>query len=269
MKKIIMTGALLSAAYAGACRNTISNNTNETYKIAEIRQENKDLKKELYLPDNYLKDEQKAHTLKPGEEVSFGGHYLPTFAIFKEYPDKKWHSLLIVKQNECGPRGPENKYLLLTDLLKCKLPDDYNPVYTFVRRKIANELITESKNAPELTAVANPYQELQNILDEMVQKIQELMSRLIDRCSACMTPAARTASTAYSSEENAPEKDAVSQGEGEKEKIDSQESGGCSMCAAYAAPDATSEKTPQTEKAASVISTDKASSTTVESNNNK
>ena len=167
-----------------ACRNTISNNTKEVYKIAEIRQENKDLKRELFLPETYLNDEQKAHTLQPGEEVSFGGHYLPTFAVFKQYPDQKWHSLLIVKQNECGPRGPENKYLLLTDLLKCKLPDDYNPVYTFTRRKAAQEIETESKNKTELTTVANPYQELQNILDETMQKIQELMSRLMDICPA-------------------------------------------------------------------------------------
>lgn len=176
MLTLFATGALQ------ACRNTISNNTNTVYKIAEIRQENKNLKQELYLPDDYLKDEQKAHTLKPGEEVSFGGHYLPSFAVFKEYPDNKWHSLLIVKQNECGPRGPENKYLLLTDILRCKLPDDYNPVYTFTRRRPAQEIEVESKNKIELTAIANPYQELQNILDDTMQKIYELMSRLMETC---------------------------------------------------------------------------------------
>lgn len=186
LKRLVLTILICSAANIAACRNTISNNTNETYKIAEIRQENKDLKKQLFLPDEYLNDEQKAHTLKPGEEVSFGGHYLPTFAIFKQYPDNKWHSLLIVKQNECGPRGPENKYLLLTDLLKCKLPDDYNPVYTFVRRKIAQELTAESKNGHELGIVTNPYQELQNILDDTAQKLHELMSGVIEKCSACM-----------------------------------------------------------------------------------
>lgn len=167
-----------------ACRNTISNNTDQVYKIAEIRQDNKDLKRELYLPNDYLNDEMKAHTLQPGEEVSFGGHYLPTFAVFKKYPDEKWHSLVVVKQNECGPRGPENKYLLLTDVLRCKLPDDYNPVYTFTRRKNAEEIETISKNKIELTAVANPYQELQNILDDMTQKILELMSCLIEKCKA-------------------------------------------------------------------------------------
>lgn len=186
MKKKLALIAVITLTHVDisqACRNTISNNTNDTYKIAEIRQENKNLKQELYLPDDYLNDEQKAHTLKPGEEVSFGGHYLPTFAIFKEYPDKKWHLLVIVKQNECGPRGPENKYLLLTDVLKCELPDDYNPVYTFIRRKTPQELETESKNTKELTVVANPYQELQNILDEMTQKIMELMSKLIEKCA--------------------------------------------------------------------------------------
>lgn len=187
MKKQLLTltaALLVTGSTVQACRNTISNNTNAVYKVAEIRQENKDLKKELYLPADYLNDEQKAHTLNPGEEVSFGGHYLPTYAIFKEYPDNKWHSLLVIKQNECGPRGPENKYLLLTDLLRCKLPDDYNPVYTFVRRKIAHEIEAESKNNPELTKITNPYQELEAILDDTTQKILELMSKFMGTCSA-------------------------------------------------------------------------------------
>ena len=186
MKKvgIVLIVTLLITGTTEACRNTISNNTNTVYKIAEIREGNKDLKKDLYLPNEYLKDEQKAHTLNPGEEVSFGGHYLPTFAVFKEYPDNKWHSLLVVKQNECGPRGPENKYLLLTDVLRCKLPDDYNPVYTFVRRKLPEEMEDVSKNKNELTKIANPYQELEAILDDATQKILELMSRLMETCPA-------------------------------------------------------------------------------------
>lgn len=198
MKKLyrILTISLLTTGILKPCRNTISNNTNTVYKIAEIREGNKDLKKELYLPNEYLANEQKAHTLNPGEEVSFGGHYLPTFAVFKKYPDDKWHSLVVVKQNECGPRGPENKYLLITDVLRCKLPDDYNPVYTFARRKLPEEIEDVSKNKAELSAVGNPYQEIQNILDEATGKIMDEVSQILDQCKAPLnkpTPPAQTA----------------------------------------------------------------------------
>ena len=224
MKKIALSLCALALPLSvNSCRNTISNNTETTYKVAEIRQENRDLKRELYLPEEYLKDEQKAHTLKPGEEVDFGGHYLPTFAIFKEYPDGKWHSLLIVKQNECGPRGPENKYLLMTDLLRCKLPDDYDPVYTFVRRKLPQELFVESKNQKELTSVKNPYQELQNILDDAMQKIQELMSTLIDKCPVSSKPNAEQpeTSTARSAQDEA---------KAEKDVMEGEDGKTCGMC---------------------------------------
>ena len=84
MKKLCLalTILLLITGTLKACRNTISNNTNTVYKIAEIREGNKDLKKDLYLPEDYLKDEQKAHTLNPGEEVSFGGALLTHFCCF-------------------------------------------------------------------------------------------------------------------------------------------------------------------------------------------
>lgn len=141
---------------------------------------NKDMKKQIFLPEEYLKDETKAHTIEPGEEVSFGGHYVPTFMIFKQYPDGKWHSLMVVKQLRCGPRGPENKYLLLTDLLSCKLPDDYRDVYRFTLKKELSEIVDESTNAKELSKVENRYQVVLNLIDDFTQKLQELLSQICD-----------------------------------------------------------------------------------------
>lgn len=184
MKKYIYLSItlILVASHAHACRNTLSNNTKLTFKVAEVKQHNADLKQALVLPDDYVKDEEKAATLKPGEETDFGGHYLPKFIIYKEYTDKKWRPLLYVKQVRCAPDGadpsrfPENKYLLMTDLLKQELPDDYQQVYSFTLKAEPSELQVESVNTQELTKISNPYQEMYNIIDDMTQKMQELWS---------------------------------------------------------------------------------------------
>lgn len=176
----LLTIATVGSTYT--CRNTITNNTALTFKVAEIKQHNADLKQALVLPDDYVKDEEKASTLKPGEETDFGGHYLPKFVIYKEYPDKKWRPLLYVKQVRCAPDGadpsrfPENKYLLMTDLLKQQLPGDYQQVYSFILKAEPSELTVESVNTKQLTKIANPYQEMYNIIDDMTQKMQELWS---------------------------------------------------------------------------------------------
>ncbi|MEX0849408.1 MAG: hypothetical protein WD055_04205 [Candidatus Dependentiae bacterium] len=161
-----------------ACLNTISNNTENTYKIVEIKNENKDVKSMIFCPEEYLEDETKAHTITPGEEVSFGGHYVPTFVIYKQFlPDTRWHALLVVKQTRCGPRGPENKYLLMTDLLNRDLPGDYKPVYKFTLKKEPHEIEAESTNTKALTTITNQYQVILNLIDDLTQKIQETMSR--------------------------------------------------------------------------------------------
>jgi len=184
MNKHILLVLLIAATSAHACRNTISNNTKVTFKVAEVKQSNADLKQALFLPDDYVKDEEKARTLKPGEETDFGGHYLPKYIIYKEYADKKWRPLLYVKQVRCAPDGadpsrfPENKYLLMTDLLKRQLPGDYQQVYSFTVKAEPSELKVESANIKELTKISNPYQEMYNIIDDMTQKMQELVSML-------------------------------------------------------------------------------------------
>ncbi len=177
-----------------ACRNTISNNTNTVFKVAEVKQHNADLKQALILPDEYVNDEEKARTLKPGEETDFGGHYLPKFIIYKETTNKKWKPLLYVRQVRCAPDGadpsrfPENKYLLMTDLLKCKLPNDYQQVYKFTIKCEPSELNIESSNKKILTKLKNPYQELVVLLDDMTQKIQELFSMILEKADTCSNP---------------------------------------------------------------------------------
>lgn len=187
MKKIIYIPmiTLLMCGPLNACLNTISNNTGTTFKLAEVKAENADLKQQIFLPEEYVKDEEKAHTVQPGEKIAFGGHYVPTFIIYKEYPDKKWHPLLIVKQLRCGPRGPENKFLLMTDLLKRKLPDDYQPVYKFSIKCEPSELNIASTNEKELTKIANPYQEFNNLLDEFTQKMLELFDTVVKDKNEC------------------------------------------------------------------------------------
>lgn len=187
MKKIAcaMVVSLISYGPISGCLNMISNNTSETFKLAEVKSDNADLKQQVYLPEDYVKDEEKAHTLQPGDEIAFGGHYVPTFIIYKEYPDKKWHPLVAVKQLRCGPRGPENKYLLITDLLKGKLPDDYQDVYKFTIKCDPSELNIASTNQKELTKVANPYQEFLNLLDDFNQKALELVGQIVNDKNEC------------------------------------------------------------------------------------
>lgn len=188
MKKritLILSCLLVTNNIMHACLNTISNNTKHTYKIVEIKNDNKDVKNMIYCPKEYLEDEMKAHTILPGEEVSFGGHYVPTFCIYKEYPDGKWHNLMVVKQTRCGPRGPENKYLLMTDLLKRDLPGDYKPVYKFTLKKEPSELQDESTNTEALTSVKNEYQVILNLFDDLTQKVQEMMSRVLRAEAQC------------------------------------------------------------------------------------
>lgn len=188
--KLLLLFALATIP-AHACRNTISNNTSSTFKVAEIKQHNADLKQALILPDDYVKDEEKARTLKPGEETDFGGHYLPKFIIYKETDQKTWKPILYVRQIRCAPEGsdpsrfPENKYLLMTDLLKCKLPNDYQEVYKFTIKCEPSELNAESINKKTLTKLNNPYQELVVLLDEMTQKIQELFSMVLEKADIC------------------------------------------------------------------------------------
>lgn len=215
MKKLLVSALFifLSINSIHACRNTLSNNTSITFKVAEIKQNN-ELKQQLVLPDEYVNDEEKARTLKPGEETDFGGHYLPKYVIYKEYTDKKWRPLLYVKQVRCAPDGadpsrfPENKYLLITDLLKQQLPDDYQEVYSFTVKAQPSELLVESVNEKALTKIDNPYQEAVRLLDEFTQKMQELFSRVLKEqprkfksapadekdekaeCTMCKTPAA-------------------------------------------------------------------------------
>lgn len=190
-KKLILLLLTLFVVGVQACRNTISNNTNTIFKIAEVKQQNADLKQALILPDEYIKDEEKARTLKPGEETDFGGHYLPKFIIYKESENKAWKPILYVRQIRCAPEGsdpsrfPENKYLLMTDLLKCKLPDDYQEVYKFTIKCEPSELNVESSNKKTLTKLKNPYQELVVLLDEMTQKIQELFSMVLEKADIC------------------------------------------------------------------------------------
>ncbi len=185
MKKIDLLIGLLITIPINACRNTISNNTNITFKVAEIKQDNADLKQQHILPEEYEKEEQKACTLRPGEEADFGGHYLPKYIIYKESEDKQWRPLLYVKQTKCAPDGadpsrfPENKYLLMTDLLNRQLPDDYQEVYTFVVKAPLSELTAQSTNEKALSKIKNPYQELNVILDDMTQKILELFSNIL------------------------------------------------------------------------------------------
>lgn len=189
MKKYIYAIATLTLVISNthACRNTISNNTSTTFKVAEVTQSNADLKQALFLPDEYVKDENKARTLKSGEETDFGGHYLPKFIIYKETSDHKWKPLLYVRQIRCAPEGadpsrfPENKYLLISDLLKCKLPNDYQEVYKFTIKCEPSELNVESSNKKTLTKITNPYQEVVNILDDATQKIQEVLSMILQK----------------------------------------------------------------------------------------
>lgn len=178
---IIVTGLLVQVIHP--CLNIIKNNTERTYKIAEIKQENLFLKKVIDLPDDYLKDEQKAHTVAPGESVSFGGHYLPTFAIFKEYTtnengkeSKAWESILVVKQTKCGPRGKEEKTLLLTDVLKGQLPGDFQPSYKFDFKKSPETIVEISSNQKMLTSNANRYQLVSQIFAKFEEQIQEILS---------------------------------------------------------------------------------------------
>ncbi len=185
MKKIDLLIVLFITMPINACRNTISNNTNITFKVAEIKQDNADLKQQLVLPNEYVKSEEKASTLRPGEETDFGGHYLPKFIIYKEYTDKKWHPLVYVKQVRCAPEGadpsrfPENKYLLITDLLKRQLPDDYQQVYSFTVKCEPSQLQAESTNEKTLSKIKNPYQELYRLIDDFTQKTQELFSKVL------------------------------------------------------------------------------------------
>ncbi len=215
MKRIdpfVIILSTLATVSINACRNTISNNTNTTFKIAEVKQENTDLKQQHILPDDYLKDEKRACTLRPGEEADFGGHYLPKYIIYKEYQannqstgsnksfynslkkffgfdhvehNKQWRPLLYIKQTKCAPDGadpsrfPENKYLLMTDLLNRQLPDDYQEVYAFVVKAPLQELAVQSSNEKTLKKLKNPYQELNVILDDMTQKVLELFSNTL------------------------------------------------------------------------------------------
>jgi hypothetical protein len=170
---LILTSLIIQVVYP--CLNTITNNTSQTYKVAEIKQENLFLKHVIDLPSDYLEDEQKAHTLKSGESVSFGGHYLPTFAIFKEY-NGNWEMLLIVKQRECGPRGKEEKTLLITDLLKGELPGDYQPSYKFTFKKSPEIIAEKSIHTEELAKNKNYYQLVSERCDKHKEEMLEIIS---------------------------------------------------------------------------------------------
>lgn len=220
--------SLMACGPVNACLNIISNNTSETFKLAEIKSDNPDLKQQIYLPEDYVKDEEKAHTLQPGDEIAFGGHYVPTWIIYKEYPDKKWHPLLHIKQLRCGPRGPENKYLLITDLLKRKLPDDYQDVYKFTIKCDPAELNIASTNQPELTKVANPYQELLNIIDDFQQKVFELFAQVVNDKNECQRNQAKDSASAQSEEKDTAENTMPTQNETPSGTAQEEES--CEKC---------------------------------------
>lgn len=175
---VIFTGLLVQVV--NPCLNTIKNNTPHTYKIAEIKQDNLFLKNVIDLPDDYLEDEQKAHTLKPTESVSFGGHYLPTFAVFKDY-DGIWENILVVKQRECGPRGKEEKTLLLTDVLKGELPGDFQPSYKFTFKKNPATIAETSINQKMLSSNKNYYQLVSESCAKHEQELQEILSKILHK----------------------------------------------------------------------------------------
>ncbi len=187
MKKSYILLSVLLTMSLNACRNTISNNCDTTFKIVEITQANTDLKQQHVLPDEYVTNEEKACTLKPGDEADFGGHYLPKYIIYKQYPDEKWRPLLYVKQTKCAPDGadasrfPENKYLLITDLLDRNLPHDYQEVYSFEVKAPLQDLSTSSSNEKTLHKIKNPYQELYVLIDDFTQKAQELFSEALKK----------------------------------------------------------------------------------------
>ncbi len=179
---VIVTSLVVQVVHP--CLNTIINNTNNTYKLAEITQENLSLKFTHNLPQDYIKDEQKARTLKPGERTSFGGHYLPRWAVAREemtingVPTGEWEIVLVVTQHECGPRGKEEKTLLLTDILKGELPGDYQPSYKFKFRKNPTVIADTSMNNSLLASNKNKYQLVSEIFAKFEAQIQEVMSQI-------------------------------------------------------------------------------------------
>ena len=170
-----------------ACYNEVYNDTDTEYKLAEIKEGNKDLKKQVFLPKEYIKDEQKAHTLGPGDSCGFGGHYVPEYMIFKKYPDEQWHSLIIVKQTRCGPRGPEHKELPLSLLLKSTVPDDYKGVYKFTLKKEAQEIAEPSIYSKKIK-ISNPYQVISEVLDKAKQEVLWEMGELLEQKDQCCPP---------------------------------------------------------------------------------
>ncbi len=180
-KQLMLTMFALSAVGSvQACLNTIKNDTQTIYKLVEIKEGNKDLKKEHQLPKELEKNEEIAKTLKPGEEVACGGHYVPTFMIYKKYPDGNWHAILLVKQTRCGPRGYEDKYLLMSDLLKRDLPGDYGDVYKFTLKKEASEIEPASAAPANPEGKKNAYQDTLIVLQEQQKKVLEIVSELVN-----------------------------------------------------------------------------------------
>lgn len=179
---VILTSLVVQVVHP--CLNTIINNTNNTYKLAEITQDNQSLKFAHNLPNDYIKDEQKARTLKPGERTSFGGHYLPRWAVAREemtingVATGEWEIILVVTQHECGPRGKEEKILLLTDILKGELPGDYQPSYKFKFRKNPMVIADTSMNNSLLSSNKNKYQLVSEIFAKFEAQIQEVMSQI-------------------------------------------------------------------------------------------
>lgn len=179
---VILTNLVVQVVHP--CLNTIINNTNNTYKLAEITQDNQSLKFAHNLPADYIKDEQKARTLKPGERTSFGGHYLPRWAVAREEvtingaPTGEWEIVLVVTQHECGPRGKEEKTLLITDILKGELPGDYQPAYKFKFRKNPMVIADTSMHNSLLSSNKNKYQLVSEIFAKFEAQIQEVMSQI-------------------------------------------------------------------------------------------
>jgi len=144
-----------------------------------------------------------------------------------------------VHQVRCAPDGsdpsrfPENKYLLMTDLLKCKLPNDYQEVYKFTIKCEPSELNIESSNKKVLTKITNPYQEVVNILDDATQKIQEVLSMLSQKADMCTNGNKSTDNVFYNSnDEDSGQKDKETKKDTEiKTSTNSQKEGeSCPMC---------------------------------------
>ncbi len=177
--RVTLAFLLATTNLIDACLNTIYNNTKNAYKFVEIKGHNKDLKGLDFCPDEYANDKKKSHTLTPGEVVAFGGHYVPTYCIYKQDADGQWRNMLVVNQMECGPRGPEHKIFNLSDVLARKLPGDYQGVYKFTPHVTPEALHDESSHTDELKRIKNPYQVIINLRDEFVQKTQEVVHSLM------------------------------------------------------------------------------------------